>query len=104
MNYIKIEELATLLNCSVQTINTWYKWKRYNPDHKLAELLPDYKQEGKRQTRYWKSDDVWKLVDFKRSIIHGRNGIMGDITQRRVKKGETNGKKEIRRRSKEVQQ
>lgn len=86
-NKIKIEELAMRIDSSVQTINNWYKWKRENPDNELAALLPDYIQEGKRQTRYWDYDDIWKFVEFKTAIIHGRNGVMGQF---RKKKGETN--------------
>lgn len=75
--YIKIEELAMRIDSSVQTINNWYKWKRENPEHELASLLPDYTQEGNRQTRFWNVKDIWKLVEFKTAIVHGRNGIMG---------------------------
>lgn len=75
--YIKIEELAMRIDSSVQTINNWYKWKRENPEHELASLLPDYTQEGNRQTRFWNVKDIWKLIEFKTAIVHGRNGIMG---------------------------
>ena len=82
---IKIEELAMRIDSSVQTINNWYKWKRENPDHELSALLPEYVQEGNRQTRYWNTADIWKFIEFKTAIVHGRNGIMG---QSRRKKGE----------------
>ena len=81
---IKIEELAMRIDSSVQTINNWYKWKRENPEHKLASLLPDYIQEGNRQTRYWNLKDIWMFIEFKTNITRGRNGIMG---QSRSKKG-----------------
>lgn len=87
---VKIEELCMLINSSVQTVNNWYKWKRDNPEHQLASLLPDYIQDGPRQTRYWDREDVWKIIEFKQSIVHGRNGVMGDVTQRR----NSNAKKE----------
>lgn len=76
-NKIKIEELAMRIDSSVQTINNWYKWKRENPNHELASILPDYVQEGNRQTRYWDIKDIWKFIEFKTAIVHGRNGIMG---------------------------
>lgn len=85
---IKIEELAMRIDSSVQTINNWYKWKRDNPDNELAQILPEYTQEGNRQTRYWKTEDIWKMIEFKKAIIHGRNGVMGAITQRRKTKNE----------------
>jgi len=83
---LKIEEVALLVGSSAQTINNWYRWKRQNPDHPLATLLPDYYQDNPRQTRFWKKSDIWSLTEFKNSIPHGRNGILGDITQKRSRK------------------
>ena len=83
---IKIEELAMRIDSSTQTINNWYKWKRENPDNELASLLPDYVQEGKRQTRYWNTKDIWKFIEFKTAIVHGRNGIMGQSRRKKVEK------------------
>lgn len=88
---LKMEELACLVGVSVQTINIWYKWKRHFPDNELAKLLPDYTQEGPRHTRYWDEDAVWRIIEFKQNIIRGRNGVMGDITQRRLKTGKKKG-------------
>lgn len=85
---LKAEEVALLIGSSVRSIDIWYRWKREDPDHELAKLLPDYIQEGSRQTRYWKNSDVWKLIKFKQSLPHGRNGILGKITQKYTKKGE----------------
>ena len=81
--YIKIEELAMRIDSSTQTINNWYKWKRENPDNELAQLLPAYLQDGKRQTRYWNVSDIWRFIEFKTAIVHGRNGIMGQSRKRR---------------------
>lgn len=86
-SYIKIERVAVMIDTSVQTINTWYKFKRECPDNEFAKLLPDYIQEGDRQTRYWNIDDVPKLKEFKDSIPHGSKGIMGGVTHK--KKGDT---------------
>ena len=83
---LKIEEVALLVGVSTQTINIWYRWKRCNLDNPLASLLPEYEQHGARQTRQWKQSDVWSLVNFRNSIPKGRNGIMGEITQRQKKK------------------
>lgn len=79
---LKVEEVALSVGVSVKTINNWYWFKRDHPEHELAELLPDFIQEGVRQTRYWKRSDLWKLLEFKSRLPVGRNGIMGDITQR----------------------
>lgn len=87
---LKIEEVAVLIGVSVQTINIWYRFKRANPDNDYAKMLPDFIQEGARQTRYWYRTDIQKLVDFKRSIPRGCKGNMGMITQRYVKNGKKN--------------
>lgn len=83
---LRIETIALLVGVSTQTLNNWYRWKKIHPEHELAHLLPDYQQDGLRQTRYWKSDDVWKIIDFKHTIPHGRFGILGDITQKQARK------------------
>lgn len=79
---LKIYEVAMLVGVSYRTIENWYMWKRKNPKHKLAKLIPDFQQDGERQTRYWKQSDIPKLIEFKNSIPHGRNGILGDVTQK----------------------
>lgn len=80
---LRIEEVALLVGCSTQTLNNWYRWKKLHPTHELAELLPDYQQSGNRQIRYWTKADIWKIVEFKNMIPHGRNGILGEVTQRK---------------------
>jgi len=83
---LRIEEVALLIGSSAQSINNWYRWKKINPEHELAKLLPDYIQEGPRQIRFWKKSDVWSITEFKNSIPHGRNGILGDITQKKSRR------------------
>lgn len=78
----KIEQVAVLINTSTETINNWYRFKKENPDHEFSKLLPDYSQDGARQTRYWDSEDIGKLLEFKNSIPKGRNGVMASVTQR----------------------
>lgn len=79
---LKIEEVAILIDSSYKTIQNWYAWKKQNPNHELAKLLPDVIQTGPRQTRYWKRSEVWKLLEFKKALPQGRGGIMGEITQK----------------------
>lgn len=83
---LKAQQVACAIDVSPQTIGSWYKWKLENPDHELAKLLPDYIRIGNRNTRYWEEDAVWKLMEFKKIIPQGRKGVMGDVTQRYVKK------------------
>ena len=83
---LKLEEVAILIGSSGKSINNWYWFKRENPDNEYAKMLPDYVQEGARQTRYWKQSDIWKLIKFKQSIPMGKNGVMGSITQKYYRK------------------
>lgn len=85
---LNVTEVAVLVGCSVQTINYWYAFKRKEPQNKLAKILPEYSQEGTRQTRYWTEEDIFKLITFKNSIPRGRNGILGSVTQQYKRKGE----------------
>ncbi len=87
---LNAQEVALLVGCSVYMLNVWYKWKKLHPEHELAKLLPDYTQAGGRQTRYWKMDDVYKIIEFRQKLPIGRNGILGDVTQKYVKKKEKN--------------
>ena len=82
---LKLEEVAILIGSSGKSINNWYWFKRENPDNEYAQMLPDFIQNGERQTRYWRESDIWKLIEFKNAIPQGRNGIMGSITQRYYK-------------------
>lgn len=79
---LRIEEVALLVGSSTQTINNWYRWKKMNPEHPLAKMLPDFTQSGERQKRFWKRSDIWAISEFKNALPHGRNGVLGDVTQR----------------------
>lgn len=86
---IKVEELALAAGVSVQTINNWYAFKRAEPENELSKLLPEFQQqEGPRTTRFWKFSDIWRVKEFQSRIKVGRNGAMGIITQRYVRKGD----------------
>ena len=88
--YLTIEQVGAYIGRSAHTINYWYKWKKDNPDHELAALLPDYEQHGTRSKRLWKKSDVWKLMMFKSRVPQGRSGIMGETIQRYFHKERTN--------------
>ena len=83
---LTVEEVAVSVGVSVPTINNWYRWARQNEDNEQAKKLPKYAQIGNRQTRFWKPADVMKLIEFKNSVTIGRNGIMGDVTQKYVRR------------------
>lgn len=85
---LRLEEVAILIGSSGKSINNWYMFKKANPDNEYAKMLPDFIQNGERQTRYWKREDIWKLIQFKQAIPQGRNGVMGSITQKYYHKDE----------------
>jgi len=97
---IRIEEVALLVDSSTQTINNWYRWKALHPEHPLAKKLPDYVQSGPRQRRSWKKSDIWSIIEFKNTIPHGRGGILGEVTQRKLRRNKENVQTKTERRTK----
>lgn len=83
---LKVQEVAVMVDSSVQTINLWYKFKREHPDHELAKEIPDYEMIGR--TRCWTQSAVIELIQFKSHLPQGRKGVMGAVTQKYVKKKE----------------
>lgn len=83
---LAVAELAVAIGTSVPTISSWYRWKRENPENEYAKLLPDFFRGGAHRTRYWHESDIPGILEFKNSIPQGRNGIMGSVTQRYLKK------------------
>lgn len=81
-NMVKIEELAMIVGVSTKTIRNWYKFKRECPENEYAKILPEPIIFGKGPALHWNREDVWKVIEFKQNIIMGRNGIMGEITQK----------------------
>lgn len=89
-NYVSIQELSLIIGVSTQSINGWYRWKRLHPEHELAQKLPDFTRIGVHRTRYWDVDIIPKIVEFRESIPQGRGGVMGEVTQKYVKKVNNN--------------
>lgn len=91
INFLKTKDKLTVYEVSIcigrsaQTIDNWYRWKRENPDDEWANVLPDYIQEGSRQTRFWCGKDIKKLIKFRDNAPHG---TLASVTQRYVNKGE----------------
>ena len=83
---LTIEEVAVSVGVSTQTLNIWYRWAKQNPEHERAKMLPKSIPAKPRPTRFWEPQDVMKLIDFKNTVKTGKNGIMGSVTQRYVKK------------------
>lgn len=83
---INAMEVSLLVGCTVPTLNSWYRWKKLEPDHELAKILPDYVRIGNRNTRYWKESDVYKIIEFRSKLPVGRNGVLGEVTQKYCKR------------------
>lgn len=84
---LRIEEVALSIGVSTKTIRNWYRFKRENPEHEFSKMLPDLDRRDLRKPMLWKQSDLWKLMDFKKKLPVGRNGIMGSVTQAYVKGG-----------------
>ena len=91
---LNLNEVALLVGVSVQTVNSWYRWKKLHPEHELSKLIPEFTRGGNRNTRYWKQSDVWKLIEFRSSIQQGCKGFMGDVTQAYTKSRKAKKQKE----------
>jgi len=85
-NMLTVQEVGCRIGVSVQTIGSWYKFKRENPNSKYSEMLPEFERCGGRNTRYWKESDLTMLVKFHETIPMGRNGVLGSVTQRYSKR------------------
>lgn len=92
-NKLNVTEVSVIIGASVQTINSWYKFKKENPENELAQKLPEFTRDGSKHTRYWNKDDIWKFMDFKSNITIGRYGVMGSVTQKYVHKDKKKRKK-----------
>ena len=98
MRLLTSTEVAFLVGIAPKTLEVWYRFKRENPDNEYARMLPEYQQAGANKPRYWKEEDIAKILTFKETIPHGRNGLFGKITHQNTYKKEwrkrKNGKKE----------
>jgi hypothetical protein len=91
---LKIQEVAVLMGCATKTIDMWYAWAKRNPEHELAKILPKPLQESERGLRLWKYSDIYKLTEFQAKLPKGRNGILGDVTQKAWRNAHNFNKKE----------
>lgn len=92
---LKIEEVAMLIGCSTESINCWYRYKKRNPKSAICKLLPDFEQNGERQTRFWTQADVYKLIEFQSKLPRGRNGLMGKYNGKGTKNGSRKNSKKV---------
>lgn len=93
---LRIEEVAAYIGVSTKTINHWYWAKALDPENEILQILPEIiRGPGNKKTRFWKMSDLWKFYEFQTRRPIGRNGIMGKVTQRYIKKEKKNGQEKI---------
>lgn len=83
---LKVEEVSVMIGTSAPAINYWYRFKKAYPDNEYSRMLPNFIQNGGRQTRYWKQSDIPKLIAFRDNLPHGRNGVLSPVTQKYFRK------------------
>lgn len=88
IRYVKIGEVARIVERSTQSIKLWYDYAKENPEVDLPPYRTDLDGRG---IRYWKEDDVPKLITFRDTIVRG---MMSDFN---VNKWGDKGKAIIRR-------
>lgn len=83
---LKITEVAVLVGVTPKTIENWYLYKKECPDAEITKLLPPIvRKDDNKLVRYWRREDVYKLIEFKSNVTVGRNGTMGKVTRKYVK-------------------
>ena len=90
---LSAHDVTKKLGIADSTLQAWYKFKKENPDNEYAMMLPEIIRVEPRNKRCWKESDIQLLMTFQKSIPHGKNGVLGSVTQRYQKKGnDTYGK------------
>lgn len=96
VEYLKIGEVAELLERSPQTIKIWYEWYNEQPEeYRKENPFPEVRQDlDRRGTRYYRRDQSHLLSKFKDEIGYGdlaevtreKWGERGQRIKRREKK------------------
>lgn len=83
-NYITIGDVAKKIDRGVVTIKNWYEWAEKN---NCLDMLPEIRRDlDARGTRYFREDDIPKLIEFRDNIKYG---MMADINREKWgKRGE----------------
>ena len=100
-NLLTANEVCALIGTSIYTLDQWYKFKRLHPENEWAKKLPDIVRVEGSKNRFWNRNDLPLLMEFKNTIPHGRNGILGEVTQKYYKKkgNKSNAKKKSSRKA-----
>jgi hypothetical protein len=69
-DYIRIGDLAEILDRSPQTIKNWYKWlDQQGPE--MKNMLPEVYLVGSKGIRHFKKSDIPKFKKFRDGIKYG---------------------------------
>jgi len=72
--YLKIGEVAKILDRSPQMIKIWYEYAEQHEEVKLPDYRTDLDNAG---SRYFLEEDVMKLEEFQQTI---QRGMMAEVT------------------------
>lgn len=78
-NYLSINKVCLLLEISPHTIKRWYRfWE--NPEFEKPKdlYLPPYYYVDRRKTKYFKKEDLPKLVEFHKALNTTHRGCMSE--------------------------
>lgn len=79
-NYLRINRVALILGISDHTIRRWYKWWESKEfEHPEGLELPPYYHMDRRGTKYFKKEDIPKLMEFKKKISTTHKGVMSEF-------------------------
>ena len=79
-NFISIREAAYIVDISETTLKRWYKWYKNDEYKKPANLkLPNYYYLDARRTKFFRSQDIEKLKEFKTKINGEHKGAMAEF-------------------------
>jgi hypothetical protein len=78
-NYVSISKVCLLLEISPHTIKRWYKFWENDSFSKPDDLyLPPYYYVDRRKTKYFKKEDIPKLVAFHEALQTTHRGCMSE--------------------------
>jgi hypothetical protein len=77
---VTASRVANQLDISTKTLISWYKFYESDlPKPDNMPELPPYEQAYFRAPRYWREEDIPKLITFKEWVPKGKRGVMGEI-------------------------
>lgn len=81
--FMSFKEVADEIGISTLTLKNWYIWNEITKDKPAdAPKLPNFYTMGDNKVaRFWRRDDMEKLVKFNNWVPKGRNGVMAEVNR-----------------------